>query len=201
MRALFLPICLLCASGCFGKSEVGMSTDPASLPPGLPTDAVPVDHPQVVVQPPPVDHTVTAAFTLPRERVSLIPFQVRLTKLAAVLGVSAADPLLAGIRANRLDLGDSDFANGVRPDRGWTAAKIALWVRELKPVCASATMKARFTLPKDLEALVPVAYGRRAEPADRQLLEEAIAGITLTDVEKHDAACLAILSSAEFVSR
>jgi hypothetical protein len=141
------------------------------------------------------------AFQLPRDRVSLLPFPVRLLKVATVLGVPTTDPLLDGLRRNRIDLGDGDMANGVRPDRSWTAAKIGLWVKELRGVCGSPAMRARFTLPRDINQLVMTAHGRQAAMADSVDVTEAVAGITLNETERHVITCLAVLSSAEFVSR
>src|SRR5688572_16402654 len=61
------------------------------------------------------------AFSLPQEQFVLLPFSVRLAKVAAVAGLPPEDALFDELRANRLDLGDHDFAHGVRPDRSWSS--------------------------------------------------------------------------------
>jgi hypothetical protein len=132
----------------------------------------------------------------------LLPFRVRLSKVATVLGVPISDAALADLRTNHLDLGDFDFANGIRADTSWSPALMTLWVRSLRPVCASPAMKARYpALPADLGKLVTAAHGRAAEDADTTLVNEALAGMPLDEPSRYQAICLALLSSAEFVSR
>jgi hypothetical protein len=132
---------------------------------------------------------------------TLLPFDVRLAKVARVAGVDRADPVLDPIRARRLDLGDHDYAAGVKPDNTWNAARIGTWVKTLKPVCASAQMKARYAaLPEQLDALILVAYGREATDEDRSAIEEAL-GTALDSASAYQVTCLAVLTSLEFVAR
>ena len=179
--------CFLILGGCFGKTD--LTYQPAPQPPAG------------EMGPPAPAQGSPSAFTMPRDTVSLLPFAVRLGKLATVTGLPPGDPLLGSFAANRLQLGDADYANGVRPDRSWTAAKMALWVKLLKPLCASSAMQSRYALPADLSKLVQTAYGRRATPEDATSIDEALAGVALTGAEKQDVVCLSVLSSAEFVSR
>jgi hypothetical protein len=134
--------------------------------------------------------------------VALLPFEVRLAKVAAVAGVAPEDPLLAKLRERRLDLGDHDFASGVKPDTSWTSSRMTTWVKALRPVCASPKMRARFSaLPDKLDDLVLAAYGRRAAPEDRRIVDEALAGAPLDEPARYETICLAVLSSLEFVAR
>src|SRR5689334_7945226 len=74
------------------------------------------------------------SFALAIEQPQLLPFNVRLGRLSAVVGVPTTDPIFDLVRRNRTSLGDHDFANGQQPDRLWTASRMALWVRSIKPV-------------------------------------------------------------------
>jgi hypothetical protein len=142
---------------------------------------------------------VQAGFTLPREQVRLLPFSARLNLLAGVLGVPVGDPLLAPVIAARFELGASDYANGIKPDLSWTAAKVAVWVRALVPACAA--LEARLPLPSALGRFVPLALGRDATADDAAALEAAVAGLGLSPSEQHQTCCLALLSSTEFLTR
>ena len=142
------------------------------------------------------------AFAMPRDSVKLLPYAVRLSKLAVVLGAGTDAAPLELVRRKHLELGDADHANGIAADRTWTAAKLAAWTESIEPVCASAELAARFpALPSSLPALVEVAYGRRFEPEDRALVDEALAAVALDPQAQHEVTCLAILSSVEFVAR
>lgn len=132
--------------------------------------------------------------------VALLPFDVRLAKVARVAGLPIDDPALAQLRARRFELGDHDFSIGVRPDSSWSVSRIGAWVKALKPVCASPVMRHRYpSLPQNLDAFVLAAYGREATNDDRAAMTEAVSAL---DAEsKHELVCLAVLSSLEFVSR
>lgn len=140
-------------------------------------------------------------FDLAIEQPQLLPFNVRIGRVAAVVGLPTTDPVFELLRKNRTGLGDHDFANGQQPDRLWTASRMALWVRSLKPVCASKAMRDRYpSLPADLPALVENAFGRPATDDDRAIVTEALASATeLDEATRYEIACLALLSSAEFV--
>ena len=141
------------------------------------------------------------SFDLAVEQPQLLPFNVRLARLAAVAGVPTTDPIFDLVRKNRTTLGDHDFANGQQPDRLWTASRMALWVRSIKPVCASKAMRDKYpSLPADLGAFTETAYGRPANDEDRAIVSEALAIATeLDEATRYQTACLALLSSAEFV--
>ncbi len=182
------PVLLPLLGGCFGASDVnGVTTTPPTVENPLPD---------------PAHEDTGPAFELPRDQLALLPFRVRLAKVAAVLGVPTSDPALAELRNNHLDLGDFDFASGVRADRAWSPVRMTLWVRSLRPVCNAPQMKARYpALPADFGKLVLAAHGRPLDPSDSALLEEAMNGVALDDAGRYLAVCLAVLSSAEFVSR
>src|SRR5438105_367268 len=78
--------------GCYGAGRLevgGPAVDPSQVS-------------NVDIPPPP-------AFAVPRDRILLLPFRVRLAKVARVIGVPANDPILASLLAVRIDLGDYDF--------------------------------------------------------------------------------------------
>ena len=152
----------------------------------------------------PVDETTPAdpgsAFTYGTTP-TLLPFDVRLTKLARVLDVDPSSPVLEAIRARRLELGDHDYAAGVKPDLTWTPTRIGTWVKALKPVCTSQEMKARYpALPERLDHLVLIAYGRDVTEEDKADVAEAL-GTALDSASAYQTVCYAILSSLEFVAR
>ena len=154
--------------------------------------------PQATVDP--VDPA--AGFVLSKEQLELRPFAVRLSLVAGLVGVQTDHPMFAEARANHIELGDYDFANGVQPSHVWTAQKLALWTQSMKPVCRSTEFRSRFSgLPHYLNNFIPAAYGRPADAADQALLDEALACLVLTEDERYEAVCLALLSSTELVLR
>lgn len=192
MRVVALSIFVVSASGCMGANELDLQRDLTAPVIDLPDD---VEH----VEPEPAE--VGPAFVIPREQLAVLPFSVRLAKVAKVAGVGVAHPLLQNLRAARLELGDGDYASGIRPDKSWTAGKLTTWIKALRPVCRSPELKARFTLPLDLDALIMTAHGRWADDLDSQLISEELATYVLTADEQQELVCLTVLSSTEFVSR
>ena len=90
----------------------------------------------------------------------------------------------------------------MKPDTSWTSSRLTTWVKALKPVCTSPAMRARYaSLPDKLDDLVLAAYGRRATPDDRRIVDEALAGAPLDEPGRYEVTCLTILSSLEFVAR
>ena len=140
-------------------------------------------------------------FAVPADTPQLLPFRVRMARVMAVSGLPAGDPALAELRANRTQLGDHDFANGLRADNTWSALKMVTWVRAIQPVCRSAAMQQRYPdLPAQLPALIEVAWGRSATAQDLALVQEALTGLTLTAASRRETLCVAVLSSMEFVA-
>jgi hypothetical protein len=139
-------------------------------------------------------------FVLGNERLELRPFAVRLALIATLVGVTTDHPLLEDLRVNHIELGDYDYAAGVQPGLVWTAQKLALWTESLRPVCRSYEFRARFPgFPSYLETFVLAAFGRPADAFDTLALEEAFADLNLSDNERAEAACLALLGSTELV--
>lgn len=133
---------------------------------------------------------------------SLLPFDVRLQKVAAVLGVETDDVALALLRERRFDLGDDDYASGIKPDYSWTSARVATWVKALKPVCASAKMRERYpALPDGLDALVLAAYGRAVTDEDRAAATELATTYAKDSDTAYRLVCLSVMTSLEFVAR
>ncbi|HLU66679.1 MAG TPA: hypothetical protein VKZ63_10410 [Kofleriaceae bacterium] len=144
----------------------------------------------------------TPDFEVARTQVELLPYRVRLARVAQVAGVAQDDPILTVLRESRLELGDHDYASGVRPDLRWSASRMGAWVKAILPVCDSEAMQARYPdLIDDPGALIAAAYGRDATEEDLTAIDQALEGASLDDAERRRAICLAILSSAEFVVR
>lgn len=143
------------------------------------------------------------AFEAARDKLLLLPFDVRLNRLASVAGVPASDPIFDEVRRQRYELGDHDYANGTAPDLTWTASRMAVWLRAVEPVCASQAMRDRHPSLRDgLDDFVLAAYGRRATPDDYAAYDEEVAasGALDPDAERR-AMCLALLSTTELVAR
>jgi hypothetical protein len=142
------------------------------------------------------------AFEVARNQVELLPFRVRLARVAQVAGVTTDDPMLEEIRARAAELGDHDFATGVRPNLAWTAARMSTWVKALKPVCTAEAFRARYPdLASDPSALIAAAWGRTATEADLADVTAALDGVAIDDEERTQAVCFAVLSAVEFVAR
>lgn len=192
---------MLLAVGCTGAigapTAASSTSAPSPVPASTPAPAAPV------ATPAPAPEPLGDAFTITRGQLQLLPFAVRLSKLAAIAGVATDDPLLAPVVQARLSLGDHDYAHGVPADRSWSAAKLTAWVAAIRPLCASAELRARFPdLPTSLGPLIEVAYGRAAEPEDHALVAEALTELPEDDAEaRATAVCLAVLSSAELVAQ
>lgn len=192
---------VLLTVGCNGTiGALDVPPLPGSSPTPVPSASPSPTTPAVPEVPP---EPLPDAFTLTRSSVQLLPFPVRLSKLAAVAQVSTDDPLLAPVVAARLSLGDHDYAHGIPADRTWTASKLTAWVAAVRPICASTQFRARFpALPADLGALIEAAYGRAADAEDRAAIDEALAELPAEDTEaRYTAVCLAVLSSMELVAQ
>lgn len=141
------------------------------------------------------------AFSMPDQQPQLLPFWVRLERVAAVVDRPTDDPMFSVLLQNRLALGDYDYASGIKPDRLWSPTRMALWGKSLKPVCGSEAMHTAYpelgTSSKDVVALASKAWGRTVAANEIDL---AAASLTaLDDTARYEAVCLAVLSSAEMV--
>jgi hypothetical protein len=140
------------------------------------------------------------AFALPDQQPQLLPFWVRVERVSAVVGVPSSDPIFETLLQNRLGLGDYDYASGVKPDRVWSPSRMSLWAKSLKPVCASEALHTAYpklTESADAVAMASAAWGREVEASELSLDAPALAA--LEEGPRHEAVCLAILSSAELV--
>ena len=141
-------------------------------------------------------------FALPLEQPQLLPFAVRFARVAAVVGLPTTDAVFEQLRQNRTQLGDHDYANGVKADNSWTALRMSVWVKSLQPVCASPAMTKKFAaLPANLDAFVEAAYGRSLVAQDTADVQASLQGITLTATQRYQTMCLALLSSMEFLTQ
>lgn len=193
-------LCALILSACSGGDKGEGAAAPAGGATAPPAAAPPGAAPPPTASPAPA--TPHAVFTVPTQAPQLLPFSVRLQRVAAVAGVPTGDPLLATLRANRTELGDHDYANSVKTDLGWTALKMSVWVRSVQPVCQSDAMRRRFAdLPANLPQLVEAAYGRAATAQDTADVQASLTGLTLSPAARYNSLCLAVLSSMEFVAQ
>lgn len=151
----------------------------------------------------PGDNTVTEdlepGFTFQRDEVRLLPFHTRVQKLVTVTGLAADDPLFDQLYRSRYDLGDHNYGQGVGPELSWNATKIGLWVRVLRPVCASDAFATRYDLPSETALLMSAAYGRTPGADEVDAIVQGVAG--LDEAGTYEAVCLAVLTSAEFVAQ
>lgn len=141
-------------------------------------------------------------FEIRRDAPVLLPFWVRHQKLAAILDVPTTDPVFAFLVENRLLLGDNDHASGVAPELSWNPAKMSLWAKAVRPVCAHPNLKARhpflnIDLPRS-------AWGRDVTPDEAEGIRadlDAVYGPGVQSEARDEAACIAILSSLEMVTQ
>jgi hypothetical protein len=141
-------------------------------------------------------------FKVPAQFPVLLPFDVRVSRLLAVVGLPYSDAAFDLMRANATQLGDYDYANGLEPDNTWTAFKMSLWVQSLKPVCASQAMLTRYAShPESLGPLVEAAYGRTLSDQDSADMAAALGSLPLTPESRTQTTCLAVLSSLEFLAQ
>lgn len=142
----------------------------------------------------PGPYTVDVAAT----EVHLLPFAIRMNKLARLLEVSVDDPLFQPLHDQRFALGDHDYARALRPDRRWSVRKIGIWIRGLLPICGSQRFKDLYPGVADApDAFILRAYGRPVDELDRMALAEVVEG----ELDRDTAVCVATLSSLEFVTQ
>ena len=132
----------------------------------------------------------------------LVPFDMRLRRIASAIGVDAGDPMFATMHDNALKLGAYDYANGALPDGSWNANRIAAWIDALKPVCNSPSMKAKYpALPDDLPQLIRAAWGHLPSEQDSADFKDAIAASGADAAVVYESTCMAVFSAAELVYR
>jgi hypothetical protein len=183
-----LLICMVTLAGCEGVLEDGVLTAaPRSVeeaPPAPTPTVLPAEERERVVLPP--------------ERLTLLPFEVRLKRLATAVELPVSDAVFHGLRARAGDLGAHDFVNGVAPDLSWTAQRMATWVEGILPVCADMRVQARYA---DWTTALPAfslrAWGRASTNDD---LADLAPPMGLTAAQAWRIHCVSLLSSAELLS-
>jgi hypothetical protein len=187
---LSLFVALVVTSSCVNEMP------PATPPPGSDANG---EHQQ---GPPSNNSSAIGGFEIRRDAPVLLPFWVRHQKLATILDVPTSDPVFAFLVENRLLLGDNDHASGVAPELSWNPAKMSLWAKALRPVCAHPNMKARHPfLNIDLPR---AAWGRDVTPDEAEGIRadlDDVYGAGVQSAERDEAACIAILSSLEMVTQ
>lgn len=132
----------------------------------------------------------------------LLPFDVRVRRVANVLMVPTTSPIFATMMDKNVQLGDYDHAHGALPDNLWLARRIATWADSLTPVCASTEMKTLFpALPADAGKLIKAAWGRDAAADELAEINTAVTQAALPAAESYEATCMAVFTAAEFVFR
>lgn len=170
-----------------GQAKVVATPTPST--PSAPSPAVP---PTVLPAP------ERPEVLLPVERLQLLPFEVRVKRLAAAVELPVTDAVFNTLRSRATDLGAHDFANGVAPDLAWTAGRIATWVEAVLPVCADARVRSRYAnWTTSLDAFALKAWGRAATTDDRA---DVVPAQGLTADEAWRATCVSLLSSAELLT-
>lgn len=143
-----------------------------------------------------------APFGVRSGKPDLLPFDVRVRRIAAALKVQNDNPMFGALVANRIKLGDYDHANGVLPDGLWIASRMANWADALAPVCASPEIKAAFpALPGDVRALTKAAWGRVITDEEVTEIQTSVTQSGLDTTTAYEATCMAIFTAAEFVFR
>lgn len=146
--------------------------------------------------------TAVAPFGVSTGKPDLLPFDVRLRRVAAALQVQSDNQMFAALKTNRIKLGDYDHANGVLPDGLWIASRMANWADALTPVCASPEIKAAYpSLPGDARALIKAAWGRAVSDEELAELQTSVAQSGLDPATAYEVTCMAVFTAAEFVFR
>jgi hypothetical protein len=140
-------------------------------------------------------------FELPADEVELLPFHVRLANLERVTGLPQDHFAYTEVLRQRQMLGDHDYAAGVAADLHWSPQKMQVWVKALIPICDSTEFQAKYPdLLEDPSSLVQAAYGRDPTEAELEGLGE-LAAEEPDLAMRYRMACLAVISSLEFVAK
>lgn len=132
----------------------------------------------------------------------LLPFDVRVRRIASVLKVPVTSPMFADMLAKRVPLGDYDHAAGALPDNLWLARRISTWADSLTAVCAAPEMRTLFpALPENVAQLIKAAWGRSPTQEELDEIDTAVAEAALPAAEAYGATCMAVFTAGEFVFR
>jgi len=201
MKYLF-PVCALLSVACTGIFDGQTHSDQsgANPSPNKPT-------PNGSAGTGPTNPTPTAVapgdpFKVRNTEPELVPFEMRLRRIASALGVKVDNPMFADMNKNSLKLGDYDYANGALPDGSWNANRIAAWLNALKPVCNSPEMRAKYpALPENLPTLIRAAWGHVPSAEDTADFQNAITAVNADPAVTYESTCMAVFTAAEFVYR
>lgn len=193
MGSLALTVLLL--AGCIGTvSEMSRTTDQAAAggdggqkPPNPGPNPTPTPGPEAGDRP---------TVTLPLVPLKLLPFDVRLRRVADAVGVPVNDKVFDAAREERLALGAHDFANGTVPDPTWNSQRMATWMTAMLPVCRDSRVRTYLGDWKKggVEKFVQGAFGRAYAASD---LDDLSAVTGLTGDDGWVVTCLSLVSSAE----
>lgn len=173
---------LLVFAGCVGTVS--------ELPVAPPGPVEPVEPAPVTVERPKV--------VLPPAQLKLLPFDVRLSRTAAAVGLPVGDALFDAARAQRLALGAHDFSNGTSPDLSWNAQRMATWVEVMLPVCKDTRVRSQLGAFEQggIEKFATAGWGR---PATADDLADLSATLAVPGDDGWVATCLALVSSTELL--
>lgn len=203
MKYLFPAIALLSgASACTGIFEGQSHSDQSHGSPSTNNAGTTGSAGTASTNPIPSTKPATVPFKVRNTEPELVPFEMRLRRIASALAVSVDNPMFADMNKNSLKLGDYDYANGALPDGSWNANRIAAWINALKPVCASPEMRAKYpNLPENLPTLTRAAWGHLPSAEDTADFQNAIAAAGLDPAVVYESTCMAVFTAAEFVYR
>lgn len=134
-------------------------------------------------------------------RVNLEPmlFKTRLAKLVSFVG-SSTHSSLDKVKADRIFLGDYDFANAILPKVSWEATDMKAWIEAIEPICAANDVKTRFSWPNNTNNFVQTALGRAPSALENTFIQE-LNNRSIPNAEKFEVLCITTLGSLEYTSK
>lgn len=142
------------------------------------------------------DPTERPVVVLPTAQVKLLPFDVRLRRIADGVGIAVSDKVFDTARASKFALGAHDFANGTSPDLSWNTQRMSVWIEAMLPVCRDSRVKTKLGDWKQggVDKFIQSAFGRAAVAGDTDDLAPVLA---ISGDDGWLLGCLALVSSAE----
>lgn len=140
-------------------------------------------------------------FELPGTEARLLPFHVRMTNLANVMGLEKDHFVFDELYMRRIQLGDHDFSGNIAADLAWNPQKMGVWVKSLKPVCSSIQFQERYpNISADPTPLLQQILARDPD-AEELAAYAAVIADTPDPAAADQLTCFAALSSLEFVAQ
>jgi hypothetical protein len=201
-----IPVIALFSVACTGLLDGKGQTDPAPSNPTPNQTATGGTGGGVTTPTPTTTPSSTAPagapFKVRNTEPELVPFDMRIRRIASAIGVDVDNPMFDTMYKNSLKLGDYDYANGALPDGSWNANRIASWIDSLKPVCKSPEMTAKYpALPDNLPQLVRAAWGHVPSDQDLADFKDAVTAAGADPSVTYESTCMAVFTAAEFVYR